>query len=79
MFTFASLFVAVVVGRIFYVDGVMFFQVYDLTDYLDQHPGGDAILRNVGGDATKGFHGPQHPSSVHTTVKAFLIGTVAED
>lgn len=32
-------------------------QVYDVTPYVEEHPGGDAILRNAGGDATEGFHG----------------------
>lgn len=32
-------------------------KVYDVTSYVEEHPGGDAILRHVGGDATEGFHG----------------------
>ncbi|CAI6010526.1 unnamed protein product, partial [Closterium sp. NIES-65] len=32
-------------------------KVYDLTSYVDEHPGGDAILNNAGGDATEGFYG----------------------
>jgi cytochrome b involved in lipid metabolism len=35
------------------VDG----KVYDVTDYIDLHPGGDAILRNAGLDSSEGFHG----------------------
>ncbi|XP_035665414.1 cytochrome B5-like protein [Branchiostoma floridae] len=36
-------------------------KVYDMTEYVAKHPGGDAILRNVGGDATSGFHSqPAH-------------------
>ena len=42
------------------------------------HPGGDKILRDVGGDATKGFYGPQHPTHVYETVKRFLIGTLVD-
>ena len=38
------------------VDG----KVYDVTDYVSIHPGGDAILRNVGDDSSAGFHGNQH-------------------
>ena len=38
--------------------------MYDLTQYVDEHPGGDSILNNVGGDSTEGFHGPQHPATV---------------
>lgn len=32
-------------------------KVYDVTDYVDDHFGGDAILNNAGGDSSKGFHG----------------------
>ncbi len=28
-------------------------QVYDITDYIEDHPGGMAILNNAGGDATE--------------------------
>lgn len=41
--------------------------VYDVTPYVELHPGGDDILRHAGGDATVGFEGPQHPSHVMTT------------
>lgn len=53
-------------------------KVYDLTDYIDDHPGGMAIMYNAGGDATKGFHGPQHPSTVHELAKDYCIGTLAD-
>ncbi len=39
--------------------------MYDLTDYVDEHPGGESILNNVGKDSTEGFHGPQHPATVN--------------
>ena len=41
------------------VDG----KVYDITYYATIHPGGDSILKNVGGDSSKGklyFHFSQH-------------------
>jgi predicted heme/steroid binding protein len=56
------------------IDGL----VYDLTRYVDAHPGGDKILSHVGGDASSGFHGPQHPSHVKETVKKFLVGRVKQ-
>ena len=34
---------------------VILFQVYDLTTYLDDHPGGDAMLNQAGRDGTEGF------------------------
>ncbi|KAI0558089.1 cytochrome b5-like protein [Gracilaria domingensis] len=39
-------------------------KVYDFTDYLALHPGGEALLRNAGRDSTKGFSGSQHPARV---------------
>jgi len=50
-------------------------RVYDLTTYVDPHPGGDGILNNAGGDATKGFlENPSHPAHVFETVKNYQIG-----
>ena len=49
-------------------------QVYDVTDYVDFHPGGDAILRNAGGDSTAGFHGPQHPPTTIDLLREYYIG-----
>ena len=54
-------------------------KVYDVTNYVDEHPGGArAIAKNAGGDATKGFKGPQHPSRVFDIVEEYLIGVVDE-
>ena len=58
------------------IDGL----VHDVTRYVESHPGGvDEILQHVGGDASKGFHGEQHPAHVFETVKKFLVGRVAEE
>lgn len=54
-------------------------QVYDLSTYADQHPGGDAIYTNAGGDATKGFMGPQHPPSVHDLIPEYYIGWLEDE
>ncbi|TVU01608.1 hypothetical protein EJB05_42658 [Eragrostis curvula] len=32
-------------------------KVYDVTSYVEEHPGGDAILNNAGDDSTEGFFG----------------------
>ena len=55
------------------------FKVYDLSEYVDQHPGGDAIYNNAGGDATVGFNGPQHPPTVHDLVKEYCIGYLVNE
>lgn len=44
-------------------------KVYDFTDYISLHPGGEAILRNAGRDSTKGFSGSQHPHRVWDMVR----------
>lgn len=54
--------------------------VYDLTAYADEHPGGvEAIARHAGGDATRGFKGPQHPSRVFDIVEDYKIGVVKSE
>eukprot|EP00252_Welwitschia_mirabilis_P013000 TRINITY_DN28733_c0_g1_i1.p1 TRINITY_DN28733_c0_g1~~TRINITY_DN28733_c0_g1_i1.p1 ORF type:complete len:128 (+),score=17.76 TRINITY_DN28733_c0_g1_i1:64-447(+) len=49
-------------------------KVYDVTSYVDEHPGGDAILAHAGGDSTEGFYGPQHATRVFDMVDEFYIG-----
>jgi len=50
-------------------------KVYDVTNYIDLHQGGDAALINWGGkDATEAVYGPQHPSTVATLLNRFEIG-----
>ena len=54
--------------------------VYDITPYVTEHPGGvKAILKNAGGDATKGFKGPQHPARVFDMIDDYKIGTIVAD
>eukprot|EP00798_Chlamydomonas_sp_ICE-L_P018996 gene18996-25580_t len=48
-------------------------RVYDITDYVDEHPGGESILNNIGGDSTEGFHGPQHPATVFVMVEEWIF------
>jgi sterol-4alpha-carboxylate 3-dehydrogenase (decarboxylating) len=50
--------------------------VYDLTEYVDAHPGGDKIAQHAGGDASEGFKGPQHPDHVKDTVEQFKVGVL---
>lgn len=56
------------------VDG----KVYDVTDYVPEHAGGDAILNNAGADSTAGFKGPQHPASVWDVLALYHIGHVED-
>ena len=48
--------------------------IYDITSYIDEHPGGDEILKHAGGDASIGVHGPQHPASMWDVLALYLIG-----
>jgi cytochrome b involved in lipid metabolism len=55
-------------------------KVYDLTEYVHEHPGGsESIARNAGKDATKGFKGPQHPSRVFDIVEDYRVGTLVDE
>lgn len=53
-------------------------KVYDITDFVDSHPGGDSILNNVGGDSSIGFHGPQHPPNAWDVLNDRYIGELAK-
>lgn len=47
-------------------------KVYNFTEYLPLHPGGEAILRNAGKDSTTGFSGSHHPLRVWDMVSTVL-------
>ncbi|PON39001.1 Nitrate reductase NADH dependent [Parasponia andersonii] len=49
-------------------------KVYDVTSYVEEHPGGDAILSHAGDDSTEGFYGPQHATRVFDMIEDFYIG-----
>ncbi|XP_061366400.1 cytochrome B5-like protein [Gastrolobium bilobum] len=49
-------------------------KVYDVTSYVEEHPGGDAILAHAGDDSTEGFFGPQHATRVFDMIEDFYIG-----
>ncbi|KAK1995749.1 acyl-CoA dehydrogenase [Colletotrichum falcatum] len=53
-------------------------KVYDLTDFVDGHPGGEAVLRQVAGrDATADFYNLHRHEVLTKYDKTLLIGTVA--
>ena len=55
-------------------------KVYDLSEFVDEHPGGvEAIMKRAGGDATEGFFGPQHPSRVHDMIDEYLVGEIVDE
>ncbi|TKY44567.1 Cytochrome B5 protein [Spatholobus suberectus] len=53
-------------------------KVYDVTSYVEEHPGGDAILAHAGDDSTEGFFGPQHATRVFDMIEEFYIGDLEQ-
>eukprot|EP00608_Synchroma_pusillum_P011910 CAMPEP_0198419440 /NCGR_PEP_ID=MMETSP1452-20131203/215_1 /TAXON_ID=1181717 /ORGANISM="Synchroma pusillum, Strain CCMP3072" /LENGTH=144 /DNA_ID=CAMNT_0044139567 /DNA_START=69 /DNA_END=503 /DNA_ORIENTATION=+ len=54
--------------------------VYDVTQYLDEHPGGgETILDHAGADATDMFEDIGHSGSARETLKTLRIGSLKVD
>ncbi|KAK7314405.1 hypothetical protein VNO77_32927 [Canavalia gladiata] len=53
-------------------------KVYDVTSYVEEHPGGDTILTHAGDDSTEGFYGPQHATRVFDMIEDFYIGDLEQ-
>lgn len=52
-------------------------KVYDVTPYLDEHPGGDDILLDSAGrDATREFEDVGHSDSARAELAKFCIGVL---
>ncbi|KNC47614.1 cytochrome b5 [Thecamonas trahens ATCC 50062] len=51
--------------------------VYDLTEYLDEHPGGDIMLEGAGLDATEMFDDVGHSDEAAEELAKYLIGRLA--
>ena len=55
-------------------------QVYDITDYVEDHPGGaSTIVRYPGEDCTEQFSGIQHPAKVWDVIQDYYIGDVVKE
>ncbi|CAD7083108.1 unnamed protein product [Hermetia illucens] len=55
-------------------------QVYDVTKFIDEHPGGrELIMEHAGSDATKDFKSAGHSGSAYKDLKKYLIGELAEE
>jgi len=54
--------------------------VYDITAWLEEHPGGeDILLENAGKDATEEFETTGHSTDARTLMQEYLIGALADD
>uniref|UniRef100_A0A803JF16 Cytochrome b5 n=1 Tax=Xenopus tropicalis TaxID=8364 RepID=A0A803JF16_XENTR len=50
-------------------------KVYDVTKFLEEHPGGEEVLREqAGGDATETFEDIGHSTDARNMSKEFIIG-----
>jgi len=54
---------------------VIYDRVYDITDYMDRHPGGnDVMLEYIGYDATIAFRGVGHSRAAFKSLERYCIG-----
>lgn len=50
-------------------------KVYDITKYVDEHPGGEDVLLDVaGGDGTEAFENAGHTKDALTELQKYYIG-----
>ncbi|TID18165.1 hypothetical protein CANINC_003906 [Pichia inconspicua] len=50
-------------------------KVYDVTQYLDEHPGGEEVILDCAGDdATEAFDDIGHSEDAHEQLESLLIG-----
>ncbi|GMM31027.1 Cyb5 protein [Martiniozyma asiatica (nom. inval.)] len=50
-------------------------KVYDVTEYLDEHPGGEEVIIDcAGGDATEAFDDIGHSEDAQEMLEGMLIG-----
>ncbi|KIH91931.1 cytochrome b5 [Sporothrix brasiliensis 5110] len=52
-------------------------KVYDATKFVDEHPGGEEVLLDVGGqDATEAFEDVGHSDEARETLQQLLVGSL---
>ncbi|KAJ3107025.1 Cytochrome b5 [Phlyctochytrium planicorne] len=55
-------------------------KVYDVTKFLDEHPGGEEVLLEQGGsDSTEAFEEIGHSDDARDLLKKFYLGDLADD
>ncbi|EEB12210.1 Cytochrome b5, putative [Pediculus humanus corporis] len=59
---------------------ILYDRVYDVTEFLQQHPGGiDVLLEYAGRDATIAYRGFGHSSHAWKILQKYLIGVLPEN
>ncbi|GAB1868647.1 Cytochrome b5 heme-binding domain-containing protein [Camponotus japonicus] len=59
---------------------VIYDTVYDVTDYMAQHPGGPELIEEYAGkDATDGFDDFGHSSDAKKILKEYLVGELKDE
>ncbi|XP_006837620.1 PREDICTED: cytochrome b5-like isoform X2 [Chrysochloris asiatica] len=54
---------------------IIHYKVYDLTKFLEEHPGGEEVLREqAGGDATENFEDVGHSTDAREMSQSYIIG-----
>ncbi|NXV80064.1 CYB5 protein, partial [Atlantisia rogersi] len=54
---------------------ILHHRIYDVTKFLDEHPGGEEVLREqAGGDATENFEDVGHSTDARTMSESYIIG-----
>ncbi|XP_043945716.1 cytochrome b5 [Protopterus annectens] len=55
-------------------------KIYDVTKFLEEHPGGEEVLREqAGGDATESFEDVGHSTDARTMSTQYVIGELHPD
>ncbi|XP_010899229.1 cytochrome b5 [Esox lucius] len=55
-------------------------KVFDVTKFLEEHPGGEEVLREqAGGDATESFEDVGHSSDAREMAATFVVGELHPD
>ncbi|KAK1344052.1 hypothetical protein QTO34_014611 [Cnephaeus nilssonii] len=59
---------------------ILHHKVYDVTKFLEEHPGGEEVLREqAGGDATENFEDVGHSMDARELSKTYIIGELHPD
>ncbi|XP_061876798.1 cytochrome b5 [Entelurus aequoreus] len=59
---------------------IIHYKVYDVTEFLEEHPGGEEVLREqAGGNATESFEDVGHSSDAREMASQMVIGELHPD